>query len=100
MVFKSRLTKLLSSQQNKRSFVGLFFGCFTYILFGQTITGFLPVSQLTGKNVVITGTGFTTTTAVRFGGVNAASFTVNSASQITATVPTGALTGDVTVVTG
>jgi hypothetical protein len=68
--------------------------------FSQTITSFSPVSQLATKNVVITGTGFTTTTAVRFGGVNASSFTVNSASQITAVVPTTAQTGEVSVVTG
>lgn len=80
--------------------VGLLLFVTVIDLFSQTITSFSPVSQLATKNVVITGTGFTTTTAVRFGGVNASSFTINSASQITAVVPTTAQTGEVTVVTG
>ncbi|MGW2207885.1 IPT/TIG domain-containing protein [Streptomyces sp. NPDC001781] len=42
-----------------------------------------------GTTVVITGTGFTGASAVRFGGVAATSFTVNSASQITAVTPAG-----------
>jgi hypothetical protein len=63
-----------------------------------TITGFSPTSGMTGTTVIITGTNFTGTTAVRFGTVNA-SFTVNSPTQITATVPSGATTAPVTVVT-
>ena len=42
-----------------------------------------------GTSIVITGGGFTGTTAVQFGGINATSFTVNSASQITAIDPAG-----------
>jgi hypothetical protein len=51
--------------------------------------------------VTITGTGFTGATAVRFGASNAATFTVNSATSITAVSPKamGALTVDVTVTT-
>jgi hypothetical protein len=54
-----------------------------------------------GTSVIITGTGFTgVTTGVTFGGT-AASFTVNSLSQITATTPAHAAgTVDVAVTTG
>ncbi|MFI8301294.1 IPT/TIG domain-containing protein [Streptomyces nigra] len=40
-----------------------------------------------GTVVTLTGTGMTGTTAVRFGSTNATSFTVNSATQITAVSP-------------
>ncbi|MHA4874905.1 IPT/TIG domain-containing protein, partial [Enterococcus faecium] len=49
--------------------------------------------------MTITGTNFTGATAVSFGGTAAASFTVNSATQITATAPTGTGTVDVRVTT-
>jgi hypothetical protein len=51
-----------------------------------------------GDTVVITGTGFTGTTAVSFG-ANAATFSVDSDTQITATTPGGSGTVDVTVTT-
>ncbi|MET9888177.1 IPT/TIG domain-containing protein [Streptomyces sp. NPDC006430] len=47
-----------------------------------------------GNTVTISGTGFTGTTAVKFGATSAP-FTVNTATQITATAPPG--TGSVTV---
>jgi hypothetical protein len=62
-----------------------------------TITSFSPTTGQVGTSVVITGTNFTGITAVRFNGVSAA-FTVNSVTQITATVPSGATTGPITVV--
>lgn len=50
--------------------------------------------------MVITGTGLTGASAVKFGATNASSFTVNSATQITAVAPAGSLgTIDVTVTT-
>lgn len=49
-----------------------------------------------GTSVIITGTNFVGTTAVRFGGTAATAFTINSPSQITATTPLGT-TGPVTV---
>jgi len=54
-----------------------------------------------GTTVTITGTAFTGATAVHFGTVPAASFTVNSATQVTATAPAAASAGtvDVTVTT-
>jgi len=58
-----------------------------------TVTGFNPPSGPVGTPVVITGTGFTGATKVTFAGVAATQFTVNSVTKITATVPSGPLTG-------
>ncbi|WP_217439606.1 IPT/TIG domain-containing protein [Nocardia barduliensis] len=52
-----------------------------------------------GNTVVLAGTGFTGTNAVRFGNTPAASFTVVSDTRITAVVPAGTGTADVTVTT-
>ena len=54
-----------------------------------SITSFTPSSGFWGTSVTLTGTGFTGATAVRFNGL-ATSFTVDSDTQITATVPMGA----------
>jgi hypothetical protein len=58
-----------------------------------TISGFNPTSGPPGSQVVITGTNFTNVTAVQmtnsFVSLNVA-YTVNSPTQITATVPSGA----------
>jgi IPT/TIG domain len=53
------------------------------------VVSILPTSGPTagGTSVVITGTDFTGATAVTFGGVAAASFTVDSSTQITAVTP-------------
>ncbi len=64
-----------------------------------TVTGFLPTSAPGGTMVVITGTDFLTATGVSFGGTAAASFVVNSATQITAVVSAGGSTGAVQVTT-
>jgi hypothetical protein len=58
-----------------------------------TITSFSPTSGSVGTVVTITGTGFLGASAVKFNGTVATTFTVNSDTQITATVPTGATTG-------
>src|SRR6267142_1545128 len=63
-----------------------------------TIASFAPSSGPVGTSVTINGTKFTGATAVRFNGTSA-SFTVNSASAITATVPAGAATGPISVTT-
>ncbi|MDB5253355.1 MAG: cell surface receptor domain protein [Flaviaesturariibacter sp.] len=53
-----------------------------------TISQVSPFSPLAaGATMTIQGTNFTGATAVRIGGVNATSYTVNSASSITAVVP-------------
>ncbi len=57
-----------------------------------------PTSGKVGKAVKILGTGLTGSTSVTFNGT-AATFTVVSSSEITATVPTGATTGKVKVTT-
>ena len=63
-----------------------------------TVTGFSPTSGPVGTPVVLTGTGFTGTTNVRFDGTKA-TFSVDSDSQITATVPTGAARGTIRITT-
>jgi uncharacterized repeat protein (TIGR03803 family) len=64
-----------------------------------TISGFSPTSGPVGTQVVITGMSLKQTTVVTFGGVKATSFTVNSDTQVTATVPTGAKTGKIGIKT-
>jgi hypothetical protein len=63
------------------------------------IISFKPTSGTVGTAVQITGVSLTQTTKVTFGGVRATSFTVNSDTQVTATVPTGAKTGHIAITT-
>ncbi|MFY9558719.1 MAG: choice-of-anchor tandem repeat GloVer-containing protein [Terriglobales bacterium] len=63
------------------------------------ITSFSPASGPVGTVVTITGVSLTQTTKVTFGGVVATSFTVNSDTQVTATVPSGAKTGKIVITT-
>lgn len=64
-----------------------------------TISGLSPSSGSTagGTSVVITGTGFTGATAVSFGATAAASYVVDSSTQITAVSPAVAVSGAVSV---
>jgi hypothetical protein len=67
-----------------------------------TVTGISPTNGpiAGGTSVAITGTGFTGATAVKFGTIAATSYTVNSATSITATSPAGSAgTVDITVTT-
>jgi sugar lactone lactonase YvrE len=67
-----------------------------------SVTSVNPVlgTALGGTTVTLAGTDFTGATAVRFGATNATSFTVNSATQITATSPLGSVgTVNITVTT-
>ncbi|WP_218834982.1 IPT/TIG domain-containing protein [Paenibacillus sp. E222] len=67
-----------------------------------TITSVSPTLGSTsgGTTVTLTGTNLTDATAVKFGATEATSYTVNSATQITAIAPAGSAgTVDVTVTT-
>jgi IPT/TIG domain-containing protein/laminin G domain protein len=64
-----------------------------------TITGFSPTSGPAGTSVTISGTNLTGASSVTFNGI-AASYAVNSSTQITATVPSSASTGPISVSTG
>jgi uncharacterized repeat protein (TIGR03803 family) len=64
-----------------------------------TITSFTPPSGPVGTPVMVTGSGLTQTSRVTFGGVLATTFTVNSDTQVTADVPTGAVTGKIAITT-
>ncbi len=63
------------------------------------ISGFDPTHGLEGSVVVISGSGFSDATDVRFAGssVGAGNYIVDSDSQITATVPAGATTGAIEI---
>lgn len=63
------------------------------------VLSFTPPSGAVGTQVQITGVSLTQTAGVTFGGVKATSFTVDSDTQITATVPTSAVTGVVGIST-
>ncbi len=62
------------------------------------ITSYTPTSGAPGTSVTINGCGFTGATAVTFAGTSAA-YSVNSDTQITATVPSGAISGKIAVTT-
>jgi IPT/TIG domain len=64
-----------------------------------TISGFSPPSGPVGTSVTITGTDLTGASAVTFHGTSATTFSVDSATQVTATVPPGATTGPIAVTT-
>jgi hypothetical protein len=69
---------------------------YTGVAYIPSISSLSPGNGGVGTSVVITGSNFTDATGVDFNGTGA-SFTVNSATQITATVPAGATTGPVRV---
>ena len=61
-----------------------------------TISSFSPAAGIAGDSVTINGNNLGVTSSVRFGSL-AATFAAISASQITATVPTGAVTAPITI---
>ncbi len=63
-----------------------------------TVASFTPESGSAGTSVTLIGSGFTGATAVAFNGA-AATFRVDSDTQLTATVPLAATTGTIAVTT-
>jgi hypothetical protein len=63
------------------------------------VNGFSPTSGPVETTVTISGGGFSGATAVSFNGKAAGSFSVQSATSITATVPAGATNGQIAVTT-
>ncbi len=64
-----------------------------------TVSGFSPASGAAGTAVVITGSGFANASDVRFNGTSGLDVSIDSRTQITVTVPLGATTGRISVVT-
>jgi parallel beta-helix repeat protein len=73
-------------------------GSFSVAIPVATINGVSPTSGPIGAAVTITGSGLSATTSVSFNGTYAG-YTVDSDSQLTATVPAGATSGPITVTT-
>ncbi|HEX8101080.1 MAG TPA: IPT/TIG domain-containing protein [Solirubrobacteraceae bacterium] len=69
----------------------------TLTVTSAALTGLSPSSAPIGATVTLLGANLTGATAVRFGDT-AATFTVNAATRLTATVPAGAASAPVTVV--
>lgn len=63
----------------------------------HTVTDFTPTSGPAGTEVILTGTGFTSSTSVSFNGTPAASVSFTSATEIVAVVPAGATSGAITI---
>jgi hypothetical protein len=63
-----------------------------------SVTAFAPDSATVGSHIVIAGTGFKDVSSVSFYGQPAASYSVDSGNQITAVLPTTAISGYIAVV--
>jgi hypothetical protein len=70
---------------------------FTVDTAGPEVTSFTPNGGTGGTVVTITGTRFGLATSVTFGGVAATTFTIDNATQITATAPNAGNTGPICV---
>ncbi|MFN6051682.1 MAG: Ig-like domain-containing protein, partial [Planctomycetia bacterium] len=64
-----------------------------------TVTSFTPTIGKAGTSVVITGTNFTNVSQVSFNGTVQPTYTVNSPTQITTTIPSAATTGTISITT-
>jgi hypothetical protein len=69
------------------------------ILNSPTITSFNPTAGNAGTSVVITGSDFINVSQVSFNGTAQPTYTVNSPTQITTTIPSGATTGTISITT-
>jgi len=79
------------------------YGCGTVFSLSVGLHPFVALQTTSGKEgaqIGILGQGFTSSSVVKFGGVQATTITRTGATFIKATVPAGALTGAVTVATG
>jgi len=74
-------------------------GKFTVTASAPTVTTYAPASGAVGTKVTVTGTNLTGATAVKFNGYASTSVVVLSATSLTATVPVGATTGNISVTT-
>jgi hypothetical protein len=77
-------------------------GSQTQVLFNAlapTISSLSAASGMVSSSIVLTGTNFSGATSVKFNGVTASAFAVNSATQITVVVPVGASSGVISVTT-
>jgi IPT/TIG domain len=63
-----------------------------------SIASFSPTGGAVGDSITISGTNFTTASMILFNGASA-NFTIGSSNTITATVPTGATTGTISIIT-
>jgi uncharacterized repeat protein (TIGR01451 family) len=70
----------------------------SYFIGAPRIASFSPASGVVGTNVAISGSNFTDVISVRFGAISAA-FTNRSANEITAVVPSDAMTASISVTT-
>lgn len=70
------------------------------VIVAPTLTTFTPASGAAGTAVLLSGTNLTSTSTVRFNGVNASTMSPNVSvtTALRATVPMGATTGRITVV--
>jgi hypothetical protein len=71
----------------------------TFVPPAVAVSGFSPASGAPGSTVKIVGAGFVRVLSVRFNGVAAKWFAIDSAAQISAPVPAGAETGPIAVTT-
>ncbi|HET7434288.1 MAG TPA: IPT/TIG domain-containing protein [Thermoanaerobaculia bacterium] len=72
---------------------------FKFLRPAPTVTNFTPASGSPGASVTITGTNFEFVTGVKFNTQLTAAFTVNSLTELVVTIPAGASTGPITVIT-
>jgi hypothetical protein len=69
------------------------------VLINPTITAFTPTSGRPGDTITITGAHFTGTSAVMFNDTPASDYQIRSDTTLTATVPDGASSGPIGVIT-
>jgi hypothetical protein len=80
-------------------YTGATSGLFDIFVPVPAITGFAPAAGGVGTSVTITGTGLANATSVTFGGGPNAMLTANTATLVTAIVPSGSASGSVSVTT-